>query len=64
MTLVNLQSIKGDSDNFKKGITLYPNARDWAREQREELIEQQNGISHKSAGTTRGRKRSRDEMDA
>ena len=42
MTQLNCWSMKGDPKTFRQGATAYRNARDWAKEKRDELIEAAN----------------------
>jgi hypothetical protein len=42
MTLIDSFSLKGNVNAFRQGVTAYRNARDWAKEKRDELIEAAN----------------------
>ena len=42
MTQVKAWALTGDSDTFREGATAYRNARDWAKRQRDQAIQQAN----------------------
>jgi hypothetical protein len=48
MTQVNAWSMTGNPETFRKGAAAYRNARDWAKEQRDEAIKQANERANES----------------
>ncbi|RDA87724.1 hypothetical protein CP532_1788 [Ophiocordyceps camponoti-leonardi (nom. inval.)] len=48
MTQVDAFSMSGNARTFREGVRAFRNARDWARQQRDELIAQANGVSCRS----------------
>lgn len=54
MTQINTWGMTGNADTFRQGARAYRNARDWAKQQRDEVIERANERAHVEAETPSG----------
>ncbi|KAL8894237.1 MAG: hypothetical protein Q9207_008530 [Kuettlingeria erythrocarpa] len=52
MTQLNTFAITGTADRFREGVTAFRNARDWAKEERDRLIDAANGRVTGTPGET------------
>ncbi|OAQ61305.1 hypothetical protein VFPFJ_11468 [Purpureocillium lilacinum] len=50
MTQIKARVLTGDADAFRQGATAYRNLRDWAKEQRDNAIEEANGRLPRNTG--------------